>query len=138
MRRFHLSTGLLGVAIFLVTGQFMLRHQPPMAVLRDAARLMLRSRHIYILASALINLMLGLYLQRQPAGWREIARIIGSALLLGSTALLIVAFLVEPERGFQPEMLWSRAGLYTMFLGCMVHLVSSLGNLRLRPGPSSN
>jgi peptidoglycan/LPS O-acetylase OafA/YrhL len=92
---------------------------------------MLRSRHIYILASALVNLMLGLYVERCPAGWRRIVQAIGSGLLIGSTALLVLAFVVEPEKGFQPEMWWSATGLYALFLGCMAHLASSIGKARL-------
>ena len=127
MRRLHLWAGGLGVAIFLITGQFMRHHQPPMGTLSDGARLMLRSRHIYILASGLVNLMLGLYMQRQKASWRQITQTTGSGFLAASTALLIVAFAVEPERGFQPEMWWSSAGLYALFAGCMAHLASSIG-----------
>jgi len=99
-------------------------------MLSDAARLMLRSRHIYILASGLVNLMLGLYLRRHAAGWGRIAQRIGSGLLIASTPLLILAFLVEPEKGFQPEMWWSAAGLYALFGGSMAHLASFLGRPR--------
>ncbi len=88
---------------------------------------MFRSRHIYILASALVNLMLGLYVERCPAGWRRIVQAIGSGLLIGSTAVRVLAFAVEPEKGFQPEMWRSAEGLYAMFLGCMAHFASSIG-----------
>jgi hypothetical protein len=88
---------------------------------------MYRSRHIYLLASGLVNLMLGLYMQREAAGWRGIVQIAGSGLLMASPLLLILAFTVEPERGFRAEMWWSAAGLYTLFLGCMAHLASAVG-----------
>jgi hypothetical protein len=94
---------------------------------------MLRSRHIYILAAGLINLMLGLYLHLQAAGWRKTAQTAGSGLLLGSTVLLILAFVIEPERAFQPEMWWSATGLYALFLGCMAHFVGSFGTRRRAP-----
>ena len=63
MRRFHLIVGMAVVVVFLLTGLWMRRHEPPMNTLSDAMRLMHRSRHIYILASGLVNLMLGLYIQ---------------------------------------------------------------------------
>jgi hypothetical protein len=130
MRRFHLVAGLIAVTVFLITGQFMRHHQPPLETLGDAARLMYRSRHMYILAAGLINLILGLYLQRQAASWRRMVQIAGSGLILGSVVPLVFAFILEPKRGFQPEMRWSAAGLYALFLGCMAHFVSSIGNPR--------
>ena len=65
---------------------------------------MLRSRHIYILSSGLVNLMQGLYLRQQDAGWRRIVQAAGSWLVIASAVLLILAFTLEPEKGFQPEM----------------------------------
>jgi hypothetical protein len=117
MRRVHLAAGLPIVVIFLITGQFMRHHQPPLGTLSDATRLMYRSRHIYILASGLINLMLGLYLPRTPQGWRGTVRTVGSVLLLISPVLLILAFVSEPAKGFQSEMVCSVAGLYALFGG---------------------
>ena len=106
----------------------MRHHQPPLATLSDATRLMYRSRHIYILASGLVNLMLGLYLPQRPEGWRGIVRNVGSGLLLISPVLLILAFVIEPERGFRPEMWCSVAGLYALFGGGMAHLAVELVN----------
>jgi hypothetical protein len=126
MRRLHLAVGVLTVVAFLITGQFMGHHTPPMAALSDSARLMFRSRHIYILASGLVNLVLGLYLQRQTRGWRRVVQAIGSAFLIASPALLIVAFSVEPARGFHSEMRWSQDGLFLLFLGSMAHLICGL------------
>jgi|SRR5580658_5533595 hypothetical protein len=123
MRRLHLAVGIITVVVFLITGQFMRYHAPPMAALNDSARLMFRSRHIYILAAGLVNLVLGVYLRRQAQGWRRIVQAAGSALLIASPVLLVAAFTVEPLRGFHEEMRWSTAGLYTLFLGSLAHLV---------------
>ncbi len=123
MRRLHLAVGVLTVIAFLITGQFMGHHTPPMAALSDSSRLMFRSRHIYILGAGLVNLLLGLYLQRQARGWRRVVQAIGSAFLIAAPALLVVAFTVEPARGFRAEMRWSQDGLFLLFLGSMAHLV---------------
>jgi hypothetical protein len=127
MRRVHLAVGILMSVVFLITGQFMRHHQPPLGTLSDATRLMYRSRHIYILASGLVNLMLGIYLPRPPQGWRGIVRAVGSALLLVSPVLLLLAFVIESQRGFRPEMLCSAAGLYALFSGCMAHAAVGIG-----------
>jgi len=126
MRRIHWVAGVLTVVWFLVTEQLMRHHTPPLDRLGDAGRLMCRSRHLYILGSGLVNLMLGLYLQ-EAAGWRGAARGAGSILLLLSPVLLTIAFLVEPAAGFQSEMRWSHFGLYALFGGGMLHLVSGGG-----------
>jgi len=47
MRRIHLILGLLGVIAFLLTGQFMRHHSPPMQLLTPELRMMYVSRHIY-------------------------------------------------------------------------------------------
>ncbi len=127
MRAVHRWIGLLTVVVFLISGQFLRHHRPPMDTLSDSARLLLRSRHIYILSSGLVNLMLGLYLQR-AVGWRRVVQVIGSGLAMASAALLVVAFVAETPRGFQAEMVWSHLGLYALFGGCMLHLAASMGD----------
>jgi peptidoglycan/LPS O-acetylase OafA/YrhL len=82
MRRLHLAVGIFSVAAFLITGQFMRHHTPPMTALSDSSRLMFRSRHIYILGAGLVNLALGLYLQRHSAGWRRVIQAAGSTLVI--------------------------------------------------------
>jgi hypothetical protein len=128
MRKYHLAVGVAIVVTFLITGQFMRYHDPPMGALGDSVRLMFRSRHIYLLASGLVNLMLGLYMRRQTAGWRGAFQIIGSGLLMISPVLLSLAFIIEPKRVFRAEMWWSAAGLYSLFAGCMAHFASGVGN----------
>ena len=49
MRRVHLIFGLLGVVTFLITGQLMKHHNPPVRMLTPEVRMMYVSRHIYLL-----------------------------------------------------------------------------------------
>ncbi|HEV2446941.1 MAG TPA: hypothetical protein VGS58_13515 [Candidatus Sulfopaludibacter sp.] len=102
MRRIHLAAGLGTVAVFLLTGQLMRHHHPPMTALGDAVRLMYRSRHIYTLAGGLVNLMLGLYMRQPATGWRGTVRAIGSVLLIASPVLLTPAFFVESAPPLPP------------------------------------
>jgi hypothetical protein len=126
LRRLHLAIGGLALILFLVTGQLMRHHVPPMSALGDGVRLLYRSRHIYLLASALVNLMLGLYLQFQSARWRRALQLSGSVFLAASPVLLALAFLEEPAAGFQEEMWRSAFGLYTLFLGSIAHLAAAI------------
>jgi hypothetical protein len=118
-----LIVGILAVIAFLITGQLMHHHEPQMMALSTEARLMLRSRHIYILGGALVNLMLGVYAQPRH-GWRGVVQDLGTVLLVVSPALLVAAFVIEPGPGFHQEMLWSSIGLYTLFGGAMLHLMT--------------
>jgi hypothetical protein len=126
MRRFHLYTGWLALLIFVLTGLYLRLHSLPETAAYNAAHLLRRSRHIYILAAALIHLMLGLYLTPHPTGWRRHLQTLGSALLAVAAALLVMAFVVETRQGFQPLMQLSRTGLITLLLGCAAHILSAL------------
>ena len=124
LRTLHFGMGIAGVLIFLFTGQVMAHHEPPMEALTESGRLLYRSRHIYILGSALVNLMVGLYLLPHPARWRTRVQAFGSILLLASPVALTMAFFREPQTGFRQEMWWSSAGLYLLFGGALSHLLS--------------
>ena len=132
MRKAHLAVGILAVLAFLTTGQLIRHHEPPLSTMAAEARLLFRSRHIYILAAALVNLMLGLYAQPQ-SGWRGATRSAGSVLVMLSPVLLVAAFAVEPAHGFRQDMWWSASGLYTLFAGSMAHLASAIGQSALEP-----
>ena len=97
-----------------------------MDALSDAVRMVFRSRHIYILASGLVNLMLGLYLQPLKGRSGTVQRT-GSGLLLVSPVLLISGFALETAAGAHPGGMWSQFGLYALFGGSMLHFASSLG-----------
>ena len=133
MRRAHFIVGILAVAAFLISGQWMRHHTPPLASFAAGTRLMFRSRHIYILASGLVNLVLGLYFEWHAGGRRRVVQAGGSAILIVSPALLAAAFVIEPARGFQERMPWSQAGLYLLFGGAMAHLAASVGTVKGLP-----
>ena len=124
MRKLHFGVGVTGVVIFLATGQVMERHTPPPGALGESARLLYRSRHIYILGSALVNLMVGLNSLPHSTPWRVRAQAFGSVLLMASPAALTTAFFQETQAGFQREMWWSSAGLYLLFGGALSHLLT--------------
>jgi len=133
MRRVHLAVGILTIIAFLATGQFMRRHAQPMADLEDGLRMMYRSRHIYLLGSGLLNLLLGLYLRARAAGWRKSTQAAGSVLLLAAPFLLVLAFLNEPGRGPSADLWQSRFGLFALFGGCLLHAIAGIGNVTEKP-----
>jgi hypothetical protein len=63
MSLFHLIFGILIFIVFLVTGKFMRVDFPDKEVIPQDLRILMRSRHIYILFSALLHLLLGAVFQ---------------------------------------------------------------------------
>ena len=96
MRRLHLAVGLIALAAFLASGFYMLLGPDHLHDRDDATRLLFRSSHIYLLFAALLNVVLGLYGEPAPGGWRRWLRRVGSVLVLVAPPLLGMAFLREP------------------------------------------
>ncbi|MEO8371403.1 MAG: hypothetical protein ABI806_19610 [Candidatus Solibacter sp.] len=120
VRRLHFILGWVTVVAFLITGQLMRHHSPPLVTMSDSVRLLYRSRHIYILSAGLLHLMLGIY-WRTFDGWRRHVQAAGSVLLAMAVPLLVRAFFVEPARGLLAATPWSHFGLYALFGGTMLH-----------------
>lgn len=121
MKRFHLTFGLLAVAAFLLTGQYMDRFHDHLEGMPDGARMMFRSRHIYILLAGLLNLGLGVYFRSRRQRARRVLQYAGSALIILATCLLVAAFFHEPTLpGLQTP--FSRWGLYAILAGTLMHV----------------
>jgi hypothetical protein len=116
----HLIFGLLLFVAFTITGRFMRADFPEKDEIDQALRLLMRSRHIYILFSSLIHIGLGVYLQIRPQFWRKALQYAGSAMLFVSSSLLIRAFVVETYElhGFSNL---SRYGIYASLAGIIFH-----------------
>lgn len=127
LRRVHLVVGIAAIVAFLLSGQLLGHHHPSMEQLPAEMRMMYVSRHIYLLSGALVNAVLGLYLQLQPPSWRRVMQIIGSILILNSVLLLSIAFLAEPPLGMAGRGWRSLFGMVALFVGIMMHLVASAG-----------
>ena len=131
LRRVHLVVGIAAIVAFLLSGQLLGHHYPTMEQLSPELRMMYVSRHIYLLSGALVNVVLGLYLQLQPSAWRRVLQMVGSILILLSVLSLSMAFLAEPPLGMAGRGWRSLLGLVALFLGVMTHLVASAGARRI-------
>ena len=107
-RKIHLTLGLLGFLIFLFTGYYMRHRIPDLMQADERLRFSLRGNHIYILLSALLNLALGSHFRASKERWRATTQVIGSLLIVTSTALLVAAFFYEPKsEPERPVTLWA-------------------------------
>ena len=123
MRLAHRISGIAGVVVFLLTGQYLLFRYPDMDWLDTGTRMLLRSRHLYILLAALVNVGIGLYFQASEKPRRRAMQKIGSALVIVAPWMLTAAFFYEPGRGILHTPL-SHWALYLLFAGMMLHILS--------------
>jgi hypothetical protein len=137
MRRFHLVAGAALVVTFLLTGQYMDTVHDHLRGMADGPRLLYRTRHIYVLFSALLNLAIGAYGRPSVHAGRRALQWAGSVLIVLAGGLFIAAFIYEP--------LWQRTRLtpwavYAVVAGVLLHLMGSAPSpdaLRRITGPRS-
>ncbi|CAN5479102.1 hypothetical protein BH10ACI2_BH10ACI2_17420 [soil metagenome] len=134
MRRFHFIFGLLAFAVFAITGMYMRADFPDKDLISPDLRLLMRSRHIYILFSSFIHLMLGVYISVRPERWRKSLQYFGSFLLTLSSAVLLRAFVVETYQLAHFSDI-SRWGIYTSLGGVAFHLIGGIGRVSLASAP---
>ncbi len=125
MKWAHLIFGFAVFAAFTITGSYMRADFPDKDAIPQELRLLMRSRHIYILFSALIHLALGTYLSLRLDRWRRVLQYVGSGLLFMSSGLLLRAFILETYQYGQFFDL-SRFGIYASLAGVAVHWIASI------------
>jgi hypothetical protein len=125
MRRFHLIFGVAALLLFAATGMVMRTHAPRLRDLGDNVRLMYRSRHIYIFASGMANLLLGVYFLPSRSLWRRGAQSAGSILFLGAPIFLTIAFFAETRHGLAASLWASKIGLDALFAGTLLHFFAA-------------
>jgi hypothetical protein len=124
MKKLHLIFGIFALVVFLLTGQFMHRYYNHMVGVETGVRLLYRTRHIFILLAALLNLGIGIYFNRRQQAWRKILQYLGSMLIVTGSVLFMAGFFYEPqlENLYTPLSHW---GTYTVVAGTFFHLFSS-------------
>ena len=121
MRRLHLAVGIAGVFVFLVTGVYMWMYFPELYRGDEALRFMYRANHVYILLASLVNVVLGVYLAAQRAGWRATFGSVGSGLVILSPLILGLAFVVETPSA-TPDRALTVLGVFILFIGVLAQL----------------
>src|SRR5262249_24088983 len=105
------------------SGQYMDRAVDHLRGLDDTQRLLYRSRHIYLILAALLNVALGTYFETARPGWRRWVQVVASTVILFAPPLLIVAFLVEPSlSGLDGP--YSKPAIYGCFGAVLLHAIS--------------
>jgi hypothetical protein len=133
MAWFHLIFGVVVFAVFTQTGALMRADFPDKEAIAPEFRILMRSRHIYILFSALTHLGLGTYVRLNTTLLQRVIQIAGSAMLAVSSLLLIWAFATETY-GLQHFSDISRFGIYASLAGVVLHLI---GGFRWKHDPEA-
>jgi hypothetical protein len=105
--RAHWITGTLTLMLFPFAGLYM-RYVADVPHLSDAPRLMFRSRFLFLLLIATVNLGLS---YSEPRDWMQR---VASAIILLAPLPLIVSFFVDPTRGVQssPWTVFTMRGIF--------------------------
>ncbi len=126
MKRFHLIFGLLAVVAFLLTGKYMDSYLEHLRGMPDGPRMLYRTRHIFILLAGLLNLGIGAYFRPRALPERRIIQMLGSVFIVLATVLFVAGFFYEPKLADLNTPL-SHWGMYAIFAGTFLHLLSGLG-----------
>jgi len=96
---------------------------------QPALHMLYLSRHIYILATALVAIALSAYVTPLPdERWRRV-QWLASGLVVAAVVLEMAAFVVEPVWG-QGRTRVSAYGVYTLFGGTLLHALASVAGRR--------
>jgi len=125
MKLLHQIVGIAVVVVFLLTGQYMDFYYPDKTAISEGMRMMLRSRHIYILLGGLVNISLGAYFHWHTERWRRVLQLSASSLLLLATLFSVGAFFYEPQvAGLQRT--FTLPALIGLLTGTLMHLLSGV------------
>jgi hypothetical protein len=127
MRKLHLIFGILLFVVFLTTGRFMRWDFPDKEIIPQELRILMRSRHIYILFSACIHILLGVYFKTQTQNRRKYLQTFASFLLIAASFVLVYGFIYETYQ-YQHFSDVSRNGIYLTLAGTILHVIVNIAS----------
>ena len=101
---------------------------PDKDVIPQDLRLLMRSRHIYILFASLMHLLLGTYLQIENDRMIKPLQYAGSFILTVSGVVFVIAWWSETYQ-LQHFSNMSRQGIYAALAGVGLHLIAGLARV---------
>ena len=118
IRQAHLWVGIIGMVLFVLSGQYFYFALDGLAGFENTPRLLLRTSHIYLFFAAFINLVFGLYyLQPPQVRWYTVAN---QSLLMLSPVLIGYGFVFEAFDNPGIERPVSTIGIY-LPLAWLIH-----------------
>jgi hypothetical protein len=126
LKLIHLIVGVVGILVFVLTGQYMAIFLQGLNALPDGPRLLYRTSHLYLMWSSLLNLIVGYYFVAAATKGARIAQMIASTMLLLGPPLILLGFFIEsPANNLdRPFCGWAN---YLALAGTLLHVVSTRG-----------
>jgi hypothetical protein len=128
IKSIHFFTGIFGIVVFVLTGQYLAIFLHGLSDMPDGPRLLYRTSHLYLMWSSLLNLTIGVYFTAAATRNARVVQAIASALLLAGPPLILAGFFIEsPANNIaRPICGWAN---YFALAGTILHLFSSSGVL---------
>ena len=120
LRTSHFFVGVIALAAFLLSGQYMHHFLEHLKGMPDGSRLLYRSAHIYLLWASLLNLLLGSYLMPIIQGRLRHLQFVASLMVLSAPLCIGFSFLTESDAQ-ELNRPFARIGIYLAFVGCIMH-----------------
>ena len=132
LKKIHLWVGIVGILLFLLSGQYFQHALDGLQNLQDTHRLLLRTSHVYFFFSSFINLLFGLFFdQSKKIRWYTI---INQSLIIFSPFLIGYGFVFETsgDSGIERELgSWGVIILFIWLLNtCVGKLVQFATKIR--------
>jgi len=124
LKHIHFAAGVIGIVVFVVTGQYMAILLRGLADMPDGPRLLYRTSHLYLMWASLVNLVVGFYFVTAVDSGARVAQSIASAALLAAPPLMLAGFFIESPTG-SLDRLFCDWGNYLALAGTILHVVSS-------------
>lgn len=115
MGRVHVITGLLTLGAFFLSGLYMIQSLSLPEQTMDTQRMMYRASHIYLLFIGCLNIVVGVYIEKESRSARRYLQRLSSLSLVTAQPVFIAAFLREPAVIDQERVV--------TLMGCVLMLV---------------
>jgi hypothetical protein len=125
LSRIHLFIGIVGIIVFVLTGQYMHWAHDHLRGMADGPRLLYRTSHIYLLWSSLLNLVVGVSDLSTEERLVRVSQFGASTLVLAGPALFLFSFFKESNTGMLSRPV-TRVGIYAALAGVLLHTFARL------------
>jgi hypothetical protein len=129
LKSIHLLAGIVGLVVFVLTGQYMAIVLRGLAELPDGPRLLYRTSHLYLMWSALLNLVVGFYFVAASQRGPRIVQTIASVALLAGLPLILIGFFIESPANNLSRQFCGMAN-YLALGGALLHVIATASDKR--------
>jgi len=126
LKIFYLSLGIVGFVIFIWTGRILRFGYPVKEDLDMGFRVMLRSRHIFLLLFSLTELGIGTYIQQSANRIRLGIQTLATILIVAAHVLFLNGFFNEVNVESIPETPVIHWATYLAVAGILLHLATTI------------